>query len=264
MQRVFEHLADNDKTTKGPLGDVFQINVDKWDADVLTDFSLMINKMTNRLVQENYYGTQWSIPLTNKFINESPALKLLFQFRNFAFGAITQQTLQGMSQRDMTIAFRLSLQLCFGALSYMLMQKYLNSNSENIEERLSPKAIGTAAIQRSGFFSIIPATIDTAATTLSGGSIKPIFAHGRTSGMSVAPPAVSDMANAMSFLTGSANAALRGDYDFSQTQGKALKRLLPLSLIPGSTQAIDSWVKTLPKKSYKERSDILDNLFSNE
>jgi tetratricopeptide (TPR) repeat protein len=263
IKNLMESLADPKKVKFRRNHAIHEFIEDQWDPKTFNDLSFAIAKMTRRLVQENSYGTTFSIPLTHTWPNSNWFLKLLFQFKSFAISAIAKQTLQGLSQRDMTIASRFAMGLFFGGMTYMAQQWITNRDSPTYEANMSWEKIATGAINRTGLVSILPTLIDSAVTLGSGGSVAPVFAHGRTSGLKMAPPAMDTLSQASQLVLGSANAALRNDYEFSQTEARALKRLIPLALVPGATRAVDTWISGLPKRSYAHKQDLLENFFAN-
>lgn len=256
LKSLFEHLASKDmvKTTNF-MGSVHELNTDAWNPDTLNDLMLAITKKARQLVQENSYGT-------SRAGMHTAAGKFLVQFRNFAFNAVTKQTLQGMSQRDISTGMRFIYGGMLGSLMYMLRTNLTHREVDNYEELMKPSAIAKGAINYMGIFSILPTAWDFATTPFLG---QPTFAQARASGTSFAPPAMSMLQTWGQLISGGARSALPGHH-FTKREGQALKRAIPILKLPGIANSMDAWIEDLPDYRKEDKYDLLgviDPMFYN-
>ena len=110
----------------------------------------------------------------------------LVQFRTFRFQAFRAKLAYGLSAKDTLHGATMLLNMGFVAAGYMLTT-YAKSlllpsgeRQDYLDRLLSPKAIGLASLSQASWSSMLPPTIDSAATTL---GFDPVFSFARTSGI---------------------------------------------------------------------------------
>jgi hypothetical protein len=193
------------------------------DPEAKDAFINAVHRWSRQTVQDNNVGN-----LPGLFTKETG--KVIFQFRTFMVSAYTKQLMSGMARRDWDTAAALLTSVFFGGLFYTA-QTYLNSfgqpnRKEWLEERLSTKSIGLAAIQRTGMSTFIPLIVDTATTSLGE---DPIFSFRTTElGSSVfGNPTVDGVNKSLLALGGLLSATFSSQHDYSQQDWNNLKQLLP-------------------------------------
>jgi hypothetical protein len=133
------------------------LHLDKWDPEARHAISYAINRWSRRIAQENDLGQM------NMMLGSEMG-KLMWQFRMFMFGAYAKQTLHNLHMRDFESASMVLGTTALGALAYAA-QTYLQSigrsdREQFLEERLSPKKLALAGIQRSPTSSVVPMGAD--------------------------------------------------------------------------------------------------------
>lgn len=133
------------------------LNLEKWDPEARHAISYAINRWSRRIAQENDLGQM------NMMLGSEMG-KLMWQFRMFMFGAYAKQTLHNLHMRDFESASMVLGTTALGALAYAA-QTYLQSigrsdREQFLEERLSPKKLALAGIQRSPTSSVVPMGAD--------------------------------------------------------------------------------------------------------
>jgi hypothetical protein len=140
----------------------------------------------------------------------------------------------------------------FAGASYIgqtsLNAQFREDKQEYLDERLSVKEIGKAAFQRSSWASLIPAMVDSGALFYLD---QPVFAYGRTTGLAsnlfTGVPVVDLGQKAHTVITGGSRALLNPDYQWSQSQQRALNSIAPLQNALGIKAGLQKLVDIQPK-----------------
>jgi len=249
---IFEQIRKHATPTEGARfkSDVV-LNIHRWDPEVASRFSGAISRWVDSTVQTINIG---DLPM---FMTKDLA-RMIFQFRTFSIAAWQKQTLRNIAIRD-GIAFQeVTAAGITAALAYMAEQ-YIASlgrrdADEYREEKLSPEAIIKAAVQRNGFFSIIPAAIDTGVVL---GGNKPLF-NARTSGLATTPIDPSEFFgnptfDAFSRATGLVRdtfeslRGIEGKENFTENEFRRAAGLVPFQRLLGVTNMINAIGAELPE-----------------
>lgn len=247
--RIKAQMTEFVSTQEGLLGrSVRRLNIDEWtDAEASSVFINAIDRWSRKIIQENDIGqmSQWMTTDLGKTI---------IQFRSFMIAAWSKQALTGIHHRDWDTFMAWSTSILFGGLSYMA-QTHINSigrddRQEYLQERLSPTALGRSAFQRAGFSTIVPGATD---TMLWAVGYEPVFAYGRTTGLSsgalLGNPTSDLLDKAMRAARGVTASATRGDYDFSQQDFRALTSVSPFQNAMGVRNFYQLLGQELPRFS---------------
>lgn len=228
-----------------------RLNLSKWDIDARASFEMGLDRMTNRVVQQQSPGQ-----LMHWMTTELGQTAI--QFRTFSISAYQQQLIQGLYEFDHNVwnAWRVSMTI--GALAYM-SQTYLRSlamsdGEEYLRERLGTDDEGTAVekimkagFMRAGFASILPGAFDTVQTTFLG--FDPYFSYGRSTGLAsdflMGNPTVDLLNNTFRAVGGASSSVASSEYDYSQQDARALRTILPFQNMLGIQQALNA-VQTHP------------------
>ena len=225
--RIVKQMQKHVYTEEGVLGrNVKRLNIDEWkDQEAASAFINAIDRWSKKIIQENDIGQM------SKWMTTDLG-KTLIQFRSFMISAWTKQALTGAHHRDWDTIVAWSMSMLFGGLAYV-GQTYINSvgrpdQEKYLDERLAPSAIGRSAFQRAGFSTFVPGAAD---TMLGIVGYEPVFAYGRTTGLSsnalIGNPTLDLLDNAMKGARGVVASATRDDYSFSQQDWRALSSLMP-------------------------------------
>jgi len=234
-----------------------ELNLEQWGNQEAANALIMgINRSARRLVQENSYGT------SNPFMH-STAGKFLFQFRTFMMNAFFKQTMHGVAMHDAANVIGLFATTLLGGMSYVLQTYANHPDSEKRDELLSPAKIVLAGFNRSGYSSLIPAAADTAIGVASGGTVGGLFSHARASGLSggLGGIATVDAIDKAKRALAAGPNLLRGDYQFSQADARAISGLLPYQNALGMRRGVNVLMETLPRESTKGTPNAYDLLF---
>jgi hypothetical protein len=255
LRALFRHLADDTKVRRGKGGKLHEFLEDQWEPELFNKFSIGLQTMAYRAIQENTYGG--SLPFQHTWWG-----KLLMQFKSFGINAVTRQTLNGIAQRDITAGLRFLYGLGFGALGYMAQQYLSYGGTEAFQERMQPDKVAAAAIQRSGMLSMGPMVIDNVLPFLSGGTVQPLFANARSSGLSSTGlssiPAGNTLLQAGRVASLPFKALFREDYSPSRGDVAAFRALIPGLNLPGMKLMTEHLLETLPNEKRPEKVDLLN------
>jgi hypothetical protein len=247
--RIKAQMLDHVDTQEGLLGRaVKRLNIDEWtDDEAASAFINAVDRWSKKIIQENDIGqmSQWMT---------TDLGKTLIQFRSFMISAWAKQTLSGVHLRDWDTFMAWSTSILFGGLSYMA-QTHINAvgredRKEYLKERLSGEALGRSAFQRAGFSTIVPGAVD---TMLWAAGHEPVFAYGRTTGLSssalLGNPTTDLMDKSLKALRGVTASTLRDDYSYSQQDFRALTSILPFQNAMGIRNIYQMLGQTLPRFS---------------
>ena len=230
VKKVFDQIKQNAVTTPSTLfrnRKVKAINLSAWeDIEARDAFLLAISRWTRRSIQQNDLGN------LNKYMTTTTG-KLLTQFRTFMLVSYAKQTLHSIKANDLRGYYAMAMSGFFASASYIaqtsLNAQFREDKQEYLDERLSVTEIGKAAFQRSSWASLMPSLLDTG---LYFYTEEPIFAYGRTTGLAsnlVEGVPVVDLAQkAHATVSGASRALLNPDYQWSQSQQRALNSIFPL------------------------------------
>ena len=223
------------------------MNIEKWDPDVAANFTVSLDKWTRRVIQDNDIGSM-SMWMTTELGRN------MIQFRTFVLNAWERQTLYGLKQRDLTAFTAFAGSSFFGTMAY-IAQTYAQSigrddREEFLEKRLNPWTIAKAGFQRTGFTSLFPPAIDSAAAVT---GFEPVFNNyarttGLASGAITGSPTVDFFDNAYRAVKGTVSAAVQPDDDFSQRDLDSIFRLLPFQNALGVQNVLRKISGTLPEE----------------
>ncbi len=245
--RMFGEMRSKISTVGGLTGrTVKTLNLDQWDPALADMFKTALWRWTRQLVQRTDVG---DLPV----LMSNPMMQLFFQFRGFTIVSYAKQFLNGARTMDAQTMSRFFHSTLFGGLGYMALV-YVNSLGKDDpekyrEERLNWKNIGAMGWSRGGWSSLLPQVIDTGMAAVGQ---EQLFADARTSGLrnDIFANPTFDLANsAYRAVVGAGSAMARDDYDFSQSDARAWRSLLPFqnSYLIGS--GLDHMIGQLPKFS---------------
>lgn len=189
LQNMFTGLKKYSKTQPGIVKGqkVVGLDFDGWMAEdpaAATQFMYAVARRVNHQIQRNLPG---ELP---EFMSKTWG-RLVMQFKTFGLAAYGKKTLNALARRDLESMVAVGYTTTAAAMIYAARMYALSFTRDDperfLQERLSPKNMVKAAIQRSGYASILPTMIDNGI-----GITKPI--HGqdrifndfaRTSGLDV-------------------------------------------------------------------------------
>ena len=248
-KKVLDQIRENAVTTPSAFfrnRKVRSINLSNWEDEAARDaFVLAISRWTRRSIQQNDVGN------LNKYMTTTWG-KLLTQFRTFMLVSYEKQTLNLLSARDFRATTAMMASVFFAGASYIgqtsLNAQFREDKQEYLDERLSVKEIGKAAFQRSSWASLIPAMVDSGALFYLD---QPVFAYGRTTGLAsnlfTGVPVFDLGQKAHTVITGGSRALLNPDYQWSQSQQRALNSIAPLQNALGIKAGLQKLVDIQPK-----------------
>jgi len=245
LNRIMEEFRKH--SVFDEAGALVRINWQKWDQDLLDDFTFALDRLTYRAVQENDIGS--SAPWMHKWWG-----KTLMQFRGFISNAYTKQTLYALRYRDAQAFTAFATTMFVGGLVYM-MRTWTNyaHDDEQLEKRLSLDKVAFAAFNNSGYASVIPMAVDTVAADVL--RFDPVFSFARTSGLAggllLGNPTVELVDNTIDTAALPAR-LLRDDYQFSQEDFTRATRLLPYNNLLGIRNIIAVMNEELPERSLED------------
>lgn len=245
-----EHAAQRGVITReGVSGrSVRDIRIDQWeDQGAASMFVSAFDQWSRRSIQTNSLGS------SNPWLTQWQG-KMLTQFRSFMIQSWEKQFLHRVQMHD-TEAFGSAMATMFTAgVVYIAQQEALSAGRPDrekyLEERLSTKAIASAAFQRAGWTSFVPTMVD---TSLKLAQRDPIFQYGNTglsrNLLSLDSNATSATLNqALRFVGGGIGAATSSDEEFGQQDLRSGLMLLPLSRALGIKNIIEATAQQLPEE----------------
>lgn len=149
----------------------------KWEPEQLTKFTYLLNRYTNRLVQQNDVGglSKWMA---------HPIAQLFTQFRSFVLGAWAKSTLYSLHHMDPRMLVLLLGEFAFGTATYMLRQAPIDMATEEGTEKFWNETMDPVNLAKNGWArtataSVLPMIADSA---LMFTPIGPQFGSARSSG----------------------------------------------------------------------------------
>jgi hypothetical protein len=150
---------------KGEIGgEIAHLNFHNWDTTAWHAFQRAMRTFVRRGVQESWMGERayfkWAS--TVGIHGDSQLGQLLFQFRQFMFTAWEKHFLFGVRQKDWMVWSAWMNSIFIGGLMHItrihLVSLGMKDKEKNafLDEKLTNKAIGMAAFQRSAWSSLIP------------------------------------------------------------------------------------------------------------
>ncbi|RWO88901.1 hypothetical protein [Mesorhizobium sp.] len=199
-------------------GKLVSLGSNKWDPKAATEFSYLINRYTDRLVQANDVGglARWM---------SHPVAQLFTQFRSFVLGAWSKSTLYAINHMDPRMAVLLVGELAFGTATFAVRQAPQLATDEGydkyFEETLDPANLAKNGFARSATASVLPMLMDSALLMTPLG---PQFGSARASGAPqdalFGAPVLDQVSKAQTFVRGATSAALKGE-EMTQSQARA-------------------------------------------
>jgi hypothetical protein len=242
-------------------GKVRRVNWNKWDDHEARDAMLnAVFRESRRLVQEEDLGD------TSKWMHSNLG-KLIAQFRRFALVSYTKQVLHGIAHKDAETATRAIMSMALAAISYRvqwelrLAQTPEEKRSEMRERYLSWDAQAAAAFSRSSYASLLPAVIDTPLVFLTDKKLFDNRTSGLESNLLEGIPTFALMQNVKTVAKATYDSALRGDRQFTQSDARALRRLLPFQNLLGLDAAFNAITADLPEKDQDDDPDNAEWFF---
>lgn len=231
---------------------VVGLDFDKWmDADPVsaTRFMTAIARRVNHQIQRNLPGE------TPEFMSKTWG-KLITQFRTFGIAAYGKKTLNAVARRDIESALGIAYTMAAASMIHAAMMYVISGTKDDpksfLRERLSTENLVKAAIQRSGYASILPAMIDNGLSLFNQDRVFNDYA--RTSGLDVG-----GVESVPSFQTG-INAGKSAGAGFDLLKGerieekdvRALTNMLPLRRLPGINYTFESIINEFPQRGKEE------------
>lgn len=251
QERIFAMLRSQADGGAGVYrkGRLIDVDIDKWvDEEAYDVFVQAASREVRNAIQLGDVAT--STTLFNH-----PMGRLVFQFMRFPMDAVNKQFLRGVYHADAETAMAWTASYGIGALAYIAQTNidYAN-NDEEREKRLSTKNIARVAFMRTGMSSMLPAALDTGVTAL---GMDPIFALGRSSGLSTAfplesNPSMSALKNFNQGILGIGRSALWSDTQYSQADVRAAAQLVPGYRLLGIKNVVKALENQFPESRNQE------------
>lgn len=228
-----------------------QIDWDKFQSEhteLHHKFSRALMRESRRVIQENDLGSM--VPWMGTTMG-----KTMGQFMNFSINAWNKQLMFGLNHADLASANTMFQGILLGSLVYssrMYQQSIGMEEQERqkfLEDRLSPAKVVANGWSRTGASSMLP---NIASTVLPAGMGGDLFSGGRTtsdlSGI-MAMPTVGLINTAISLGKKTAVKATSSDEQFTQSDVKALFKLMPYQNLIGVNTVINKFTSDLPISS---------------
>lgn len=230
-------------------GKVRAVNWVAWDDLEARDAMLnAVFREARRMVQEEDLGD------TAKWMHSNLG-KLLAQFRRFALVSYTKQMLHGIAHRDAEFATHAIMSMALAALSYRVQWELRLAQMQDEDKKremrdkyLSWEGQAAAAFSRSSYASLLPGVIDTAAYYVADQRLFDTRSSGMESDLLKGIPAFALAMNVKQVAKASWDATMRGDRQITQSDARALRRLVPFQNLLGMDAAFDAITKDLPEK----------------
>ncbi|KQP93771.1 hypothetical protein ASF60_13975 [Methylobacterium sp. Leaf113] len=243
-QRVFAQIrAHSYREEVGSTGRKYvQGGFREWqDQEALAAFRGAVWRWSRSVIQENHLG-QGSVLLG------SAMGRTIFQFRSFMLGAYTNQFLRGIHHMDFNTFATWVMTSTVGSMVYV-GQQHLNTlgradREKVLKEKLSPKSMAAAWVQRGEWSSILPTLLDSGADLTGFPHLFDTRASGTASAI-VGNPSI-DLANSSFKGIGGIGRAVR-DGGWSQPEARTAARLLPYSNALGMVPLLNTMISTLPE-----------------
>lgn len=251
LENVFAGLNKHSITQEGLLKSrtVVGLDYDGWmkeDPAAATQFMYAVARAVNHQIQRNLPG---EIP---EFMSKTWG-KLLTQFQTFGIAAYGKKTLNAVARHDVESAVAIGLTTTMATMIYAARMYVLAQTRDDpeafLEERLSPDNLVKAAIQRSGYVSVLPAMVDNGLAMFQQNRIFNDYA--RTSGLNVggveSVPAAQTGLNAAKAVGGLVINPIKGD-QIEEKDVRAATDMLPLRRLPGINFTLETLINQFPER----------------
>jgi hypothetical protein len=250
LQRISGQVKQHFSKEDGMLfpGKVTRMNLDNWtDLEARAAFENSLFRWSRRIIQENDLGAmhRWS---------SNPLWQMMFQFRTFTLGAWAKQFLHNVHMKDMTSLNTMVMTMVSSAAVYAIqtqLQAIGRSDKDNfLEKRLSPGSMAKAAFARSGWSSIIPMGIDSAAMVA---GVSPQFdfrTTGQTTDILFGNPTTGLLDDLQKFSKGIVRPPYEGR-DRSQTEYRNIARVFPFQNWMPASALLSTMIKDAPERGPK-------------
>ena len=223
--RIVQTLNNRNIVTKNPNGTVKNLNIEKWDEEVREAFANIGHRDARTNVQESDLST------SNRLLKSTQIGRSMFQFLNFTFSSMEQQT-QRLMVRTMNgdagaVAKLFTASMGMGALMY-IARVHLNAagrsdKDEYVEERMETSNILKGAIAQIGMTSIFSYVAQVSSGVLNGNSY------------AITPPLASLLVNGGSTINN-----LFDDEDATEAEWRKALRIFPYQSLYGARQIINA------------------------
>lgn len=223
------------------------IGIEKWDdQELASKFMVAVNKFARSTVMQGDMG-QASAWMTG------PTARMILQFRMFGIQAWEKVALQEAYARDWRTMMVFTWGMMLNSLVYSIragMESISMEGSQReefLDDRLSLPAIAAGGFRQSAFAGYLPGAIDQLAT---GTGLGPAFG-GRFSLTDTifSNPTVSNIENLRQSVLGGGRALLDPDHDYTQSDFRSLRRVMPWNTMIGVRQVLDKFQYSLPEQS---------------
>jgi len=223
ITKLFRNLLDHGEFDgKQVVG----MNVEKWDADVLSKFRIFLNRYTDRLVQTNDYGAlhRWM---------SHPTAALFIQFRGFVFGAWTKSTLWGINHFDSKTLILALAEVAAGVATYAVRQAPQVTTEEGVkkymEDMSNPTKLLIKGWSRAASASIMPMVADTVLRTTPSNFRIDTRASGTATDAFFGNPAIDQLTAFFDFVKGTSRAVVNQQLPTQSTVRSGARSLIPFS-----------------------------------
>jgi hypothetical protein len=223
--RIVQTLNNRNIVTKNPNGTVKNLNIEKWDEDVREAFANIGHRDARTNVQESDLST------SNRLLKSTQIGRSMFQFLNFTFSSMEQQT-QRLAVRTMNgdagaVAKLFTAAMGMGALMYTA-RVHLNAAGrsdadEYVAERMETGNLLKGAVAQIGMTSIFSYIAQVSSGVLNGNSY------------AITPPIASLLVNGGSTINN-----LFDDQDATESEWRKALRIFPYQSLYGARQIINA------------------------
>ncbi|MEY9719270.1 hypothetical protein ABIA22_001760 [Sinorhizobium fredii] len=230
---------------------IVRAHFDQWDdLEAREAFRNAVYRFATSAVQKNDLG---NIPM---WMNHTVG-KTMMQFRSFVVAAYEKQTLRLLHLRDRAAIMSALLATTFGGLTYIVQEKLRSVGKsdadETLDDRLSMKNIGLAAVSRAGWASLAPMIMD---STVSGAIFgEPLFNFRTTEQGQDAM--IGNPTTGLIFSDGPAALAgitqpILGGREISQQEVRAIARVAPFQNFLPFSMLLNSMISDLPERKPRD------------
>lgn len=249
LEGVFNGLRKHSSLANGKSGRVTSLDFDAWvkeDPASANRFMYAVARKVNHQIQRNLPG---ELP---EFMSKTWG-KLVMQFRTFGVAAWGKKTLNGLARHDAETAMAIGLSTTLATMIYagrMWVVAQTRDDPERfLEERLAPNVLVKAAIQRSGYASMLPDMLDTGLSFFQQDKVFDRFT--RTSGLDVGGvESIPAAQTAINFgkTIGNTGEALLANKEWQEKDARAATDMLPLRRLPGVNFVFESLINSFPER----------------
>ena len=253
---IADELRTASTKSSGTGGLMSDIDLDAFkSADARTRFLYAVDNKARNLVQQVGAGQ-------SDYWMETPAARLILQFRSFMVNAWERQLLANVQQFDGESAAFFATSMALGFMQYAALSyvdtRGMEDGDEEFAKRMQPQRAAVAAFSRAAFSGIAPTLIDTALVTA---GYKPLGGY-RATGLESHPlfgsPTWQLIGEGVPAAARLARAGIDPNYDVSQSDIAGARSLLPFHRFPGVVSVTNQMMNGLPKRPQKQQTDPLD------